>query len=236
MSAPRISTSLVIGLVAVLVSVASSCGRGGAGAEMLQCSSGASAPTSAPTPQLVLATGPFPRIEDARLGVPIKFENEVDTTSCFPLLVSDIVVAWLAHAHVAAGELLVNRCVEYDPSIEQTAGNRHGGALEVWERVRLSADKLSLVTTPLGAIEWGLFSNPSFCGTRVAYWGLQKDGRLSARIFDVTSSKEVASRSIGTVMLETDARDAFARPRWNAQCSSASFSAEPFVRGTWTLP
>lgn len=236
MSALRISASLVIGLVAVLVTVVSSCGRGGAGAEMIQSSSSASTPTSAPAPQLVLARGSFLPIEGARLGVPIKFENEVDATSCFPLLVTDIVVAWLASAHVAGGELLVNRCVEFDPSIEQTAGNRHGAALEVWERARLSTDRASLVTTPLGATEWGLFANPSLCGTRIAYWGLRKDGRLNARIFDVTASKEVASRSIGTVMLETDARDAFARPRWNAQCSSASFSAEPFVRGTWTLP
>lgn len=166
MPAPRRSTSFVLALVAV--SVASNC-AGGAGAEIRQTGSGGSALNAAAVRQPVLATGSFPPIENARLGTPIMFENEIEITRCFPLLVSDIAVAWLANAYVAGSELLVNRCVEYDPSVKQTTGNRHGGQLEVWERARLSADRLSLVETPLGASEWGLFANPSFCGARVAY-------------------------------------------------------------------
>jgi hypothetical protein len=170
MSARRLSTDLVIGVAIVLACAASSCGPGSRDADVRPSASAASEPPPVPAPQLVLATGLFAPIRDARLGVPVTFENELAMANCFPLLVSEIVVAWLADAQVAGDALLVNRCVEYDPSIAQMADNRHGGTLVEWERVHLSADRHSLVTTPLGATGWGPFANPNFCGTRVAYW------------------------------------------------------------------
>jgi hypothetical protein len=183
-----------------------------------------------------LASGAFPPIKDAQLGAPIKFENEIDIAECFPIIVSDVVVGWIANAHAAEGELLISRCVEYDPSIKQTPGNRHGGTLEKWERVRMSADRRALVGTPLPATEWSFLSNPRFCGKLVAYWGLQENGRLTARILDVLSGKEIASLPVGTARPESDAKGIFARPQWDKDCSKASFTAEPFLRGTWTLP
>jgi hypothetical protein len=201
-------------------------------ADHLQTSSGASLRTGDRNEQR-LAQGPFPGVAGARLGVSIKFENEVAITECFPIILSDIVIAWVADAHVVDSQLLISRCIEYDPSIVQTAGNRHGGT-RVWERARLSDDKLSLLQTPVGAPDWGWFSNPSFCGKLVAYWGLKKDGQLTARIFDLSTGKEFASRQVGVVKLETDATAA--RPQWNDQCSTATFSGDPFVRGVWTLP
>ena len=82
-----------------------------------------------------LAPGSFPHIAGSDLGKPIDFENMIDPDACFPLIVKWEVVSWIHRAYVAAPRVLVQRCVEFDPSIEQTRGNRHGGVNEAWDRV-----------------------------------------------------------------------------------------------------
>jgi hypothetical protein len=90
-------------------------------------------PRRPPEQERPLQAGVFPHLPNAKLGARVNFENEIDTNYCYPLLVSGQVVAWLARAYRFNGTLLVQRCVEFDPSIEETPGARHGGANDWWE-------------------------------------------------------------------------------------------------------
>src|SRR5882672_3794695 len=119
-----------------------------------------------------LKPGIFPYATSATLGTAIDFDNEVDTHSCFPLLVSGQIVTWLYRAYSADGELLGQRCVEYESQPVQTMGTRTGGVNERWDRILIGADPTQWRFTPIEAPDWGPFANPGFCGRFVAYWGL----------------------------------------------------------------
>jgi hypothetical protein len=84
-----------------------------------QVSKAPPADLAAPTPlvpmdhEASLKPGIFPYATSATLGTAVNFDNEVDAHSCFPLLVAGQIVTWLYRAYSADGELLVQRCVEY---------------------------------------------------------------------------------------------------------------------------
>jgi len=176
-----------------------------------------------------LKPGPFQPIEGAELGQPVNFENEIDTTRCYPLTVSGQVLGWLADSHVFDRRLLVVRCVEYDPAIEQTRGNRHGGLNGQWEEARLSADRRKLLTTQLKMPNWSDFSNPAFCGSSVAFWGFRKE-ELIPTVFDLGAGVLLASQSMGSVLVETDNTGHLPVPKWNPACSEATFDGSRVER------
>jgi hypothetical protein len=158
-----------------------------------------------------LKPGTFPYLTSATLGTAIDFENEVDTHSCFPLLVSGQIVAWLYRAYSADGEILVQRCVEYESEPFHTPGTRAGAANERWDRVLLSVDPAQWRFTPIEAPDWGAFANPCFCGRFVAYWGFQGQ-LLVAYVYDLKSRRIAASQSLGASNLETDNSEVMPRP------------------------
>ena len=94
-----------------------------------------------PERELKLAAGPFPQIAGSELGQSVAFENEIDLHTCFPLLMKGEIVTWIHRAHAVSRRLLVQRCVEYDPSIDQTRGSRHGGVRESWDWVVIGGDR-----------------------------------------------------------------------------------------------
>jgi hypothetical protein len=118
-------------------------------------------PDAAPR-ETSLKPGAFEAIPGTVLGQPIDFENEIDTHRCFPLLRRDEVIAWLHRAYRVVGQLLVQRCVEFDPTIEQTRGNRHGGTKETWEHALVGSNGQDVRFVPLRVPDWGDFANPSF--------------------------------------------------------------------------
>ena len=185
--------------------------------------------------ELKLAPGRFPQIAGSELGQSIAFENEIDLHSCFPLLMEGQIVAWIHRAHAASRRVLVQRCVEYDPSIVQTGGNRHGGVRDLWDRVVIgrAGHRLQFVAvTPNG---WELFANPSFCGHLVAYWGTPQN-ILAPSIYDITSGRLVASRSLGRVELETDDESFLPPPAWDASCVKAAFDGTRAGKARIELP
>src|SRR6476660_7851624 len=135
-----------------------------------------------------LKPGPFPQVAGAELGSPVNFENEIDTHACFPLLVKGEVVSWIHRAYVVPMQVLVQRCVEFDPGIAQTPGNRHGGIRERWDRVVMRTGGQGLQFVALAPRGWELFANPSFCGPLVAYWGIRA-GELVPSIYDINASR-----------------------------------------------
>jgi hypothetical protein len=185
--------------------------------------------TTASQQERPLQAGLFPQFPNAKLGARVNFENEIDTTYCYPLLVSGQVVAWLARAYLFNGTLLVQRCVEFDPSDEQTAGARHGGANEWWEEVRLSPDRDVLLTTRLTLPDWSSFSSPSFCSSSVAYWAF-RGKELVPTVYDLRRRLAIAAQPLGAVTLETDNTGFLPTPTWDATCSEVSFDGAPIAR------
>jgi hypothetical protein len=181
-----------------------------------------------------LKPGIFPYATSATLGPAINFDNEVDTHSCFPLLVSGQIVTWLYRAYSAEGELLVQRCVEYQSLPTQTMGMRTGGVDESWDRVLPGADATQWRLTPIEAPDWGPFANPGFCGRLVAYWGFQ-DEVVVAYAYDIKSRRIAASQSLGASNLETDNSTVMPRPEWSDSCSSVSFDPQPIGKAVFQL-
>ena len=169
-----------------------------------------------------LKPGRFPQVAGAELGSPVNFENEIDTHACFPLLVKGEVVSWIHRAHVVPMQVLVQRCIEFDPRIAQTPGNRHGGIQEQWDRVVAGTAGHGLQFIALAPAGWEHFANPSFCGPLVAYWGTRAR-ELVPSIYDINAGRLVASRTLGAVELETDDESYLPRPAWDASCAKASF-------------
>ena len=171
-----------------------------------------------------LQPGPFPHL--GRFGVEVSkvvnFENEIDLTYCSALLLEERVLTWLSRAYSVNGHVFVKRCIEFDPSVEQTLGSRHGGENEFWEEARLSADAV-LITTRLRLPGDNSFSSAQFCSHFIAYWGFSADDRLIPTIYDVVSRTVAATRSLGQVNLETDNSRVLPPPAWNPSCSTARF-------------
>jgi len=180
-----------------------------------------------------LKAGIFPYTTSATLGTAVNFENEIDTHSCFPLLVSGQIVTWLYRAYSADGELLVQRCVE-DEEPFHTPGTRGGGVSDRWDRVLLRADPTQWGFTPIEAPDWGPFANPGFCGRFVAHWGFR--GKVVvAYAYDIKSRRIAASQSLGPSNLETDNSAVMPRPEWSESCSGASFDPQPIGKAAFQL-
>lgn len=180
-----------------------------------------------------LKPGIFPYAASATLGTAVNFENEIDTHTCFPLLVSGQIVAWLYQAHSADGELLVQRCVE-DEEPFHTPGTRGGGVSDRWDRVLVGADATPWRFSPIEAPDWGAFANPGFCGPFAAYWGFQGQV-VVAYAYDIKSRRAVASQSLGASNLETDNSAIMPRPEWSESCSSVSFDPQPIGKAVFQL-
>lgn len=172
-----------------------------------------------------LQPGPFPYISGTELGRPMMFENEIDSTHCYPLIASDShrVLAWLSAAYAVNGRVVVRRCIELAPGYAQTGSTRDGEENEWWEDAHLTPDRESLVTSRVRLPDWSIFSSGAFCDAAIAYWG-RRGQTLIPTIYDLRSGRIVASRSLGDVELETDDRGYLPPPTWNASCSNATFS------------
>jgi hypothetical protein len=184
--------------------------------------------------EATLKPGIFPYASSATLGTAAKFDNEIDTHSCFPLLVSEQNIAWLYRAYSADGELLVQRCVEYQSQPTQSMGMRTGGLNERWDRVLTDADPTRWRFTPIEAPDWGAFADPSFCDRFVAYWGFQGQV-VVAYAYDIKSKRIAATRSLGASNLETDNSEVMPRPEWSESCSTVSFDPQPIGKAMLKL-
>jgi hypothetical protein len=181
-----------------------------------------------------LKPGIFPYASSATLGTPVKFDNEIDTHNCFPLLVSEQTITWLYRAYSADGELLVQRCVEYLSQPTQTMGMKTGGLNESWDRALPGTDAAQWRFTPIEAPDWGTFANPGFCGRFAAYWGFQGQN-VVAYAYDLKSRRIAASQSLGASNLETDNSEVMPQPKWNQSCSNASFDPQPIGKAVFQL-
>jgi hypothetical protein len=179
-----------------------------------------------------LKSGIFTLIPGTTLGLPIDFENEIDTHRCLPLLQRGEVIAWMHRAYATGDRVFVQRCVEYDPGIQETPGSRHGGTRDTWDLALVGTNSQPVRFEPMRIPNWGYLANPSFCGGYIAYWGLRGES-LVPSIYNLRSGQRTASRSMGNVTLATDDAYFLPVPEWDEPCAFASFDGRP--AGTPTI-
>lgn len=174
-----------------------------------------------------------------RLGAPVLFDDGVGISSgrCFPLFDGSRLVTWLHAYHQAEHRLFVQRCEEAAVG-EGVSGSRSGAIAETY--VELTFDQGRTDFGELPTPSWSEFSNPSFCGTRMAYWGVRFDGNepltVQAIVFDLATGRVVKQAVLGQILPESDSRDFFVRPRWSVDGASVSFCGRPGGAGAPPLP
>jgi hypothetical protein len=72
----------------------------------------------------------------------------------------------------------------------------------------------------------GYFSNPSICGTKVAYWSGLEDGKLKGVIADHVSGAIIVAKEVGLTPVETDFRFRLDSPKWKEGCKMVEFENE----------
>lgn len=179
-----------------------------------------------------LKEGPVAGREGLRLGKPVKFDDGMGISQgeCFPLYSGDKLVTWLDSMHSAGSKLFFRRCLE-DASIADAPAGTKGGAIEDAYDELVASDgngwfKFNDLTLPL----WSVFSNPSFCESSVAYWGMELPAKEPAKVYavilDLNIGQVVKKELLGTVEIESDSRSFFPPPRWDAAGATVAFEAD----------
>ena len=176
-----------------------------------------------------LRTGPFMSIPEAVLGKPVPFENMIDEHECYPLSINNRLIGWIHTANKAGTRIILTKCFEtQSPYAKFISPGAICGGLEedLFELIKRDSEWfLMRVSIP----NFNHFSNPSFCGTRIAYWG--KIGSIySASIYDLKTNKLVEKKTLGKSEAETDNRYYLQSPIWKSDCRSVQFSAAPDIK------
>jgi hypothetical protein len=191
------------------------------------------------TRDVPLAPGPFEGLESARLGAGAIFENDIDSSTCFPLELNGRTEVWLASAYIRPNRVLVRRC-ELDGDGAALRENHRGGwRRPVWD-LMLVEPAGTLRFVPLELPRWTFMANPAFCDESVAYWGLDTldDGihsMLRPTVFDLATRAVIQVGTIGPAELRTDFEGFLSPPVWDTTCGSVEFDGQPVGEGRSTL-
>ena len=158
------------------------------------------------------------------------FSNEVDSHKCKQLFVNNKEVVWVFGATGTDVGPIVRICKEAAEPNHGGAdhGTIHGGVLNGWYIVDLATGETVALSLP----HLTNFSNPEFCGSLAAYWGMDGYSTYSLIVADLRSKKIVKSTPITKVALETDYMYHLAPAVWNRECDSASFSDPRYIEAT----
>lgn len=176
-----------------------------------------------------LKTGSFMSIPEAVLGEPVPFENMIDEHECYPLFIKNQLIGWIHTAHKAGARVIVTKCFEsQSPYAKFISPGALCGGLEddLFELIKKDSQWfLVRVSIP----DFNYFSNPSFCGTKIAYWG-RVGSVYSASVYDLKINKLIEKKILGESEAETDNRYHLPPPIWKPDCRSVQFSATPDIK------
>lgn len=178
----------------------------------------------------------FSHIPNASLGNRMQFENEIDTHQCAPLSIDNRLIAWVYKAHNTGKRVFIMQCLE-DKNLKLS--HAIAGYLEFGLFILDPMDKWK--PTLFEVPEYNYFSNPSFCNSKMAFWGIERVKVIkdvidynrfetSLLIIDFDSNKIIARKDIGIFILETDYRGHLAMPSWDDKCNQASFFASQHMK------
>ena len=157
------------------------------------------------------------------------FENQIDGHDCEKLTVENQFVGWV-NGLAEVGTLLVFRmCIKGEPPYEGAApeGAVYGGVDSGWYELkkgkRLQPQKLILP-------KMNDFSNPSYCGSYIAYWGAGGNHSYYAMVYDLGKRILLKEKLVGRAVLETDYMYVLNPPVWSKDCSSVIFDDKRFFK------
>lgn len=167
-----------------------------------------------------------------RLGRPVEFDDNFGISSgrCYPLYVGNRFAAWVNELREAGSKILIRRCTEDTSGIDVESGAKAGRVKDSYEEMTVRRDeKFAFRETQFTL--WSEFANPKFCGSTVAYWGTESApgaiAKVYAILFDADADRLIRKELVGATQIESDSRDFFAPPIWNASGTSALFDTAP---------
>jgi hypothetical protein len=175
----------------------------------------------------------FLGVPDLSLGEAQEFSNGPEAFLCRPINWRGKTLAWV-HAPFRNGkQIIATRCERN----ESQAFNAVTGAmiesyddLDTQESILewdATSKKISFnnVTLPLRH----MFSNPTYCGSLVAYWGIQRKDSLNqvyAVVYDVATQRIRAKEEVGSIVaFQTDASGYLPQASWSSKGEKVDFPA-----------
>jgi hypothetical protein len=155
------------------------------------------------------------------------FENQIDGHDCEKLTVENQFIVWVNGLSEVEPSLVFRICTKGKPPYEGAApeGAIYGGVESGWYELkkgkRLQPQKLVLP-------KMNDFSNPSYCGSYIAYWGAGGNHSYYAMVYDLGKRILLEEKLVGRSILETDYMYVLNPAEWSKDCSSAIFVDEHF--------
>ncbi len=176
-----------------------------------------------------------------RLGNPVEFDDGIGITGgkCFPLYAGQKLLTWLSTYQRVGARVFVQRCVE-NRSVTDVAPEHKGGFVEdEYEEMLSTGEEGAATFTRLDIPLWSEFSRPAFCNFHIAYWGIEPDSgghfKVYAVVFDLNAGEVVRKELAGVTQIESDGRDFFPEPIWEADGQSVRFDNATPAEGTSKL-
>jgi hypothetical protein len=155
------------------------------------------------------------------------FENEIDSHNCEKLTVDNQFVGWVNGLAEVGTSLIFRLCIKEELPYEGAAseGAIYGGVDSGWYELRktkrLKPEKLILP-------KMNDFSNPSYCGSYIAYWGAGGNHSYYAMVYHFGKRILLKDHLVGRSILETDNMYVLNPPKWSKDCTSVIFGDNHF--------
>lgn len=167
-----------------------------------------------------LKEGPVRFRKSLRLGRPAEFDDGLGISigRCYPLYVRNKLVIWVNEMHAVGSKILVRHCTEDASVTDVEAGARGGHISDDYGEIAVVSEKGKLIYKEVSLPLWSVFANPAFCGSTVAYWGVEgatnSAKNIYAVLFDLNEGKVLEKQFVGAVQIESDSRSFFSQPAW----------------------
>jgi hypothetical protein len=158
-----------------------------------------------------------------QLGPGKWLENMVMSFECRPLEIRKRFVALVNEPVVSGNRLIFRECYEQKDPLSLTSGNLKDGWY--WVDLKAPPQIKKLVLSRLDN-----FSQPSFCGNLVAYWGRNKNSDTWLLVARVADGKILKEKPLGKMFLETDYFGFLQPAKWENRCRRATLFHEEFLK------
>ena len=157
------------------------------------------------------------------------FENQIDGHDCEKLTVENQFVGWVNGLAEVGSSLIFRMCIKREPPYEGAApkGAIYGGVDSGWYELKKSKP---LQPQKLILPRMNDFSNPSHCGSYIAYWGREVKHSYYAMVYDLRKRILLKQKLVGRAVLETDYMYVLNPPAWSKDCSSVIFDDKRFFK------
>jgi hypothetical protein len=177
-----------------------------------------------PQPELRPVTERVPGSGQLSFGTPLRFWNEQDSFSCFPLNQANRRLALVWRRLIVEDRVIVSVCEPAITSLESAPGEQYGIAHEELLSVRTNQAAPLAYLRDASPPGWTSVSNPNFSADHVAYWAIIS-GKRYAAVYDLNRDQLLHRVFVDQPELATDNRGHFPQPFWNSTGSEVSFPA-----------